>query len=1217
MMPVTTTSTLKNITISDCPLITSLSFNVSSDDYKVAFASGGKLDLGGLQSLKSIECNTSVKGLDTLIVPTSLTDLRFTTEHGDGINEIKNIWSANAVHNNDGFEGIDFQDMTIEFIDMLGLNSISNAINFHIAPKTQNPNLNTARDGSASKPWFHPTGSIDLSNYTGLMIGMLRGVDLNKLDVVINTDRDQVDLTSLFECATLPTAQNIVAKTNNILAKFPKSVIWDYMFKGCDLSFSPKDIRIPNRGLSLKGMYKDSNVTEDVSLPNVIMAVDEMFMNCIGITTYEKNWLKTYSKVTYTVPTSNGTSGSWDDSGNYTEGTNYNQFLYTPSEGEKAFKIMTTGTGIVRINYFYNASFISRVVYTPEFDSYPYVVTIPDGCNKIIFVCDKTIRFASEGTITTNNCYTNTGGALSEIPTSWGGYGLDKNVTSIYVIDTTHLTNTTTFNLVLQDNQAGITDWGDGVTNSEKSHTYAEHGTYTIKTKSWSNGTPSDDLKTALIEVKQIKLIGHNGNSKDYSNSFNGCGKLTKVTAYDLAPTNCDSMFSNCSSLTEIIGMETWDMSNCTSVANMFSRTSKLTNINGAERWVLSSCRSIQEMFSSSGITSLNVTNWNMGSCTNMKLAFNWANDLSEIVGLENWNVNNVTIYEGMFNHCISLSEFEIFSPINYYISFNLCPLTVDTLVKILNALGEVSKTQTLTLGETNLAKLTDEQKMIAINKGWFLEGYSMVKIPAGADISAFTTNNDVTKVYVELTSENATNRIAELYTKFPNITEIYLFEDGSITEAVDIFTGVDNSAKAQITKVVFLEGYFNNVTLDIREYGILDELPTAWGGFGFSKDKTVIAELTIPSDNYTITLGQGYVDNKAPYKGMWITSFGDGNYDYSDNSNINNKISHTYAKAGTYVLKTHRLLYNIDTPSRQAFTKIINVHKYLDVWGIIEHCIGFTNLIEADLSNLAGIQFNAKGMFKGCSKLVKVIAPNFTPTNCSNMFINCSSLTEIVGVETWNMSNCTNVDYMFRNCTNLINLNIPDWNVSKISTFAGAFLDCRNLSVLNVSNWRPINVSNMQTMFRNCSKLTELNISNWGTLSKVSTLYSTFNGCSSLTELVLPTFTSTLTDMETTFAYCTNLTTLDISNCDLSNVVFRNTFNTTTNLTNINSGTNISNDIMFSNCNKLTVTSLLSIINNLATVTNSKTLTLGSTNLAKLTDGQIAIATNKGWTLQ
>ena len=47
-----------------------------------------------------------------------------------------------------------------------------------------------------------------------------------------------------------------------------------------------------------------------------------------------------------------------------------------------------------------------------------------------------------------------------------------------------------------------------------------------------------------------------------------------------------------------------------------------------------------------------------------------------------------------------------------------------------------------------------------------------------------------------------------------------------------------------------------------------------------------------------------------------------------------------------------------------------------------------------------------------------------------------------------------------------------------------------------------------------------------------------------------------------------------------------------------------------------LTVDEIVEIINNLPTLDEPGTLTIGTTNLAKLTDDQIAIATNKGWTL-
>ena len=54
------------------------------------------------------------------------------------------------------------------------------------------------------------------------------------------------------------------------------------------------------------------------------------------------------------------------------------------------------------------------------------------------------------------------------------------------------------------------------------------------------------------------------------------------------------------------------------------------------------------------------------------------------------------------------------------------------------------------------------------------------------------------------------------------------------------------------------------------------------------------------------------------------------------------------------------------------------------------------------------------------------------------------------------------------------------------------------------------------------------------------------------------------------------------------------------------------------SNSTLLSSSELVKIFNNLADLTNSssQTLTLGTTLLAKLTDEEKAIATNKNWTL-
>ena len=60
----------------------------------------------------------------------------------------------------------------------------------------------------------------------------------------------------------------------------------------------------------------------------------------------------------------------------------------------------------------------------------------------------------------------------------------------------------------------------------------------------------------------------------------------------------------------------------------------------------------------------------------------------------------------------------------------------------------------------------------------------------------------------------------------------------------------------------------------------------------------------------------------------------------------------------------------------------------------------------------------------------------------------------------------------------------------------------------------------------------------------------------------------------------------------------------------------NISRNIDLSSCTKMTRDALVEVLNNLSTVTSTKTCTLGPNNLSKLTDEDKAIATSKGWKL-
>ena len=222
------------------------------------------------------------------------------------------------------------------------------------------------------------------------------------------------------------------------------------------------------------------------------------------------------------------------------------------------------------------------------------------------------------------------------------------------------------------------------------------------------------------------------------------------------------------------------------------------------------------------------------------------------------------------------------------------------------------------------------------------------------------------------------------------------------------------------------------------------------------------------------------------------------------------------------------------------------------------------------------------------------------------HMFVNCSQLTTIPQLNT---SNVTSMASMFSGCRRIAS--IPQLDTSKVTDTHYMFSSCAALTTIPQLNTS--NVTNMENMFTNCSNLTSIPQLD---TSKVTIMYKMFNYCSKLT--TIPQLnTSNVTDMRDMFSDCWALTTvpaIDANNVTNSNYL-QNIFWNCMNLKSILM-TNIGANLRISACKKMEREDLLVVLNNLKTVTSTRTLVVGAENMAKLTDEDKAIAINKGWTL-
>ena len=238
--------------------------------------------------------------------------------------------------------------------------------------------------------------------------------------------------------------------------------------------------------------------------------------------------------------------------------------------------------------------------------------------------------------------------------------------------------------------------------------------------------------------------------------------------------------------------------------------------------------------------------------------------------------------------------------------------------------------------------------------------------------------------------------------------------------------------------------------------------------------------------------------------------------------------------------------------------------------------------------------------------------------------FAQCKNLTEVSGdnlVTNRTFEKTTSMSSMFCNCSKLTNLDLSVFDTSKVTSMSSMFYKCSNLTSLDVSGFDTSKVTNMRYMFYNCSKLTSLDVSGFDT-SKATDMSYMFGACSNLTSLDVSRFdTANVTTMAFMFSSCSKLTSLDVSKFNTSKVTnMRYMFSGCNSLTTIISDGLQLPDINMSDIgldsSPLTVDSIVGLLNALPTTTNGYSFQIGTTNIAKLSDDQKAIATNKGWTL-
>lgn len=995
----------------------------------------------------------------------------------------------------------------------------------------------------------------DLSNVTSIN-GMFNGdtslTAINNLRITKNSTT--ADNTTLVGCP-INNTDGLYINSNNALNMFRL---------GAESAITAvTDFELGNNANNLSELFMDNpNMTHDIIIPSHVHSVEKMYYNCINLTHITSNWSNVYDLNIDSNPN--------------------NDVITTNCYGECA-----------------NIKYIDNELYMNEY-----------------------------GELT----------AMYRIPEEWGGIlncSADQNA---FYVNSDLLTEYT----ITLNGSDGIytTEWGDGTTDKRCTHTYSKSGSFRIVTNnSETFGTGNkipDNFRTAIIRVLHLDETIING-----SHLFDGCTNLLEIKQLTNSFANGDYMFNGCSNLLDINGGVTF--SNGTTIAYMCNGCTRFTKM--PITTIPDNYTNISYLFANTGITDISgltfgsgissFTSWvspKMVTANNVTIRCSQPlfKGNTTLVSIDNFTISsNITNISSWFEGCTKLSEdFEIPSHITN------CTNTFKGCTKITHIHSNWDNTYTNGITATDCyagcigITHIDDSNIIAYEGDLGLD-----YIPSNWGGYGFL--REITGIYKITVTNN--------YAFSINNTD-FVIDDGAVNWGDGTATVGETSHTYAIAGDYIIKGKF---------------FPGG-NGNAIISFKTVLKEvLQVPTKKQLKgTNGMFFVCSnvtKINITGLYIETTCNGMFD------------------GCGKLKEIIGFETLDFSKAISLTNFFNgctsltqidYFKGKDLSSTVYTTSMFSGCSSVTLIDISGIKWvklqNIEGMFRNC-KAVKtiigiedLIVPNVT--SLKDVFVGCSSLVS-VDISKWDTSKVTNSSFTFLNCNNLAKVLgheklFTNKNTGHVQTFANCYKLKFDFMFDGVGkpNWEfPTGSRDWVRTFESCGRdvsipngtTTILDLRDCG-IMKSTNFLSVFHNmpANKIYVRVNTTDGTKILDHRTAFAsphlkelYVEGdwggdlrtivetspiLTDVDFSNLDFSCIVTPNwsPLNGAPSVVNLKWGTGYSVSLKFDQQTKLTRDSLLSILNNLPTVSSTQTLTLGSVNLSKLSSSDISIATNKNWTV-